>query len=99
VVASLPFAPEIVLPAIQNFQDVYPQITGEYCLRCSFNLSFPNERDAGTGWTSDYHYGINLGPVLLMCENYRSEFLWQLMRSCPYLKTGLLRAGFTNGWL
>jgi hypothetical protein len=99
VVASLPFAPEIVLPSIQNFQDVYPQITGEYCLRCSFNLSFPNERDAGTGWTSDYHYGINLGPVLLMCENYRSEFLWQLMRSCPYLKTGLLRAGFTNGWL
>lgn len=98
-VASLPFAPEIVLPAIRNFKDVYPQVTGKYCLRCSFNLSFPDENDSGTGWTSDYHYGINLGPVVLMCENYRSGFPWRLMQSCPYLKTGLLRAGFTKGWL
>ena len=42
-VASLPFAPEIVLPTVQYFQDVYPQVTGEYCLRCSFNLTFPHE--------------------------------------------------------
>ncbi len=99
VVASLPFASEIVLPTIRNFQDVYPQITGKYCLRCSFNLSFPIESDAGTGWTSDYHYGINLGPIVLMCENYRSGFFWQLMQSCRYLTKGLRRAGFTNGWL
>jgi len=99
VVASLPFAPEIVLPAIRNFQNVYPQITGEYCMRCSFNLSYPNESDTGTGWTSEYHYGINLGPVVLMCENYRTGFPWQLMQGCQYLKTGLRRAGFVNGWL
>lgn len=99
VVASLPFAPDIVLPTIRNFQDVYPQITGEYCLRCSFNLSFHDERETGNGWASDYHFGINLGPVVLMCENYRSGFLWQLMQSCRYLTRGLRRAGFSNGWL
>jgi hypothetical protein len=99
VVASLPFAPEIVLPTIRHFQDVYPQVTGEYCFRCSFNLTFPNESGAGAGWTSAYHFGINLGPVVLMCENYRSELLWRLMRSCPYVVTGLRRARFTNGWL
>ena len=99
VVASLPFAPEIVLPTVQHFQDVYPQVTGEYCLRCSFNLTYPHETDAGSGWTSPYHYGINLGPVVLMCENYRSGLLWGLMRECPYIVTGLRRAGFTNGWL
>ena len=97
--ASLPFAPEIVLPTIRHFKDVYPQITGEYCLRCSFNLTFPHEADAGTGWTSSYHYGINLGPVVLMVENYRSGLLWRLMRACPYIVTGLRRAGFRNGWL
>ena len=99
VVASLPFAPEIVLPTIQHFQDVYPQITGEYCLRCSFNLTFPHEADAGAGWTSPYHFGINLGPVVLMCENHRTGFLWRLMRACPYIVTGLRRAGFRDGWL
>jgi hypothetical protein len=34
-----------------------------------------------------------------MIENYRSEFLWSLMRRCPYLVTGLWRAGFIGGWL
>lgn len=98
VVASLPFAPEIVLPTVEHFQDVYPQVTGKYCLRCSFNLTVSNG-DAGPGWTSPYHFGINLGPVVLMCENYRSGFLWRLMRACPYIVTGLRRAGFENGWL
>jgi hypothetical protein len=46
VVASLPFAPEIVLPTVWNFQDVYPVVTGEYCFRCSFNLTFETEADA-----------------------------------------------------
>jgi len=99
VVASLPFAPEIVLPTLQHLQDVYPQITDTFCLRCSFNLSFSNEADGDVGWTSPYHFGINLGPVVLMCENYRSGLLWRLMRACPYVVTGLRRAGFTKGWL
>jgi hypothetical protein len=34
-----------------------------------------------------------------MIENYRSEFIWRLMRSCPYIVTGLRRAGFSGGWL
>lgn len=99
VVASLPFAPEIVMPTIAHFQDVYPQVTGAYCFRCSFNLSFQDEADADAGWTSPYHFGINLGPVVLMCENFRTDLLWRLMRACPYVVTGLRRGGFTGGWL
>jgi hypothetical protein len=34
-----------------------------------------------------------------MCENYRSGLLWQLMRACPAIVSGLRRAGFKNGWL
>ncbi|MEO7055379.1 MAG: glucoamylase family protein [Caldimonas sp.] len=99
VLTSLPFAPEIVLPTVKHLQDVYPQTTGDYCFRCSFNLSFSNDAEAGAGWTSPYHFGINLGPVVLMCENYRSGLLWQLMRACPYVVTGFRRAGFRKGWL
>lgn len=99
VVASLPFAPDIVLPTVEHFQEVYPQVTGEYCFRCSFNLTFANEDGPDVGWTSPYHFGINLGPVVLMCENYRSDLPWRLMRSCHYIVAGLRRAGFRNGWL
>ena len=26
-----------------------------------------------------------LGPVVLMCENYRTGLLWRLMSACPYI--------------
>ncbi len=99
VVASLPFAPEIVLPTILHFKDVYPQITGKYCFKCSFNLTFTDEGHGKAGWTSAHHYGINLGPLVMMCENYRSDLIWRLMRGCPYVVSGLRRAGFAGGWL
>jgi len=101
VAASLPFAPEIVLPSLQRFQDAYPQVTGEYCSRRSFNLSFSDEpeSDGHAGWISPHHFGISVRPLVLMCENHRSDFLWRLMRACPYVVAGLRRAGFTKGWL
>jgi hypothetical protein len=35
----------------------------------------------------------------MMIENYRTGFLWELMKGCPYITQGLRRAGFTGGWL
>ncbi len=99
IVASLPFAPEIVLPAIQHLQEAYPQASGEYCFRCSVNPTYSSESGAGLPWISDHHFGINLGPVVMMCENFRSDLVWKLMRASPHIETGLRRAGFTNGWL
>ncbi|TIT87292.1 MAG: hypothetical protein E5W55_28905, partial [Mesorhizobium sp.] len=43
--------------------------------------------------------GINQGPIALMIENYRSDFLWRLMRRVPAITAGLQRAGFSGGWL
>jgi hypothetical protein len=34
-----------------------------------------------------------------MIENYRTGLLWRLMRTCPYIASGLRRAGFAGGWL
>jgi len=99
VVCSLPFAPEIVLPTIIHIEQFYAEMRGKYGFKCSLNLTFPRDAEHGTGWTSPSHFGINLGPVVLMCENFRSGFLWKLMQRCPYLVTGLRRAGFTGGWL
>jgi hypothetical protein len=98
-VASLPFAPEIVLPTLRNFQERWGEMISEYGISCSFNPTFPSKENHHAGWISGGHFGIDQGPVILMIENYRSGLLWRLMRQCPYIVTGLRRAGFTGGWL
>ena len=96
-IASLPFAPEIVLPAIKAFDERFPAMISEYGFKCSFNPTFAS---AGRKhWISKGYYGLDQGPIVLMIENYRSGFLWRLMRRCPYIITGLERAGFSGGWL
>jgi len=97
VVASLPFAPEIVLPSIQYFDDAFPEMTSKYGFKCSFNPTFSG--GSGEKWISKGYYGLDQGPIVLMIENYRSGFLWQLMRRCPYIIDGLRRTGFAGGWL
>jgi len=100
VVASLPFAPEIVLPAIDHFVDELElHDVNPYGFRATINPTYPGKGIDKAGWISNWHYGISQGPVLLMIENHRSGLLWKLMRECPYLIQGLKRAGFSGGWL
>ncbi len=99
VVASLPFAPEIVLPTIQNYERMELEAARDYGYKASFNPTFPVQPQHEHGWVSPYNFGLNQGPIVLMIENHGSDFLWSLMRQCPYLVTGLRRAGFTGGWL
>ena len=98
-IASLPFAPEIVLPTIRHFNERYPQMISEYGLKCSFNPTFPAPPAATPGWISQGYYGLDQGPIVLMIENYRSGFLWELMKRCPVIGQGLRKAGFSGGWL
>jgi hypothetical protein len=97
--ASLPFAPEIVLPTIEYFHKLPLCETDPYGFKASFSPAFkgppPNEK----GWVSPHHFGINEGPTVIMLDNYLYDFPWQLMRANPYLRAGLTRAGFTGGWL
>lgn len=98
VVGSLPFAPEIVLPTIKHFASMDLGMLEPYGFKSTFNRTFPVE-GSERGWVSPYHIGIDQGPVALMIENYRSGSLWELMRRCPVIATGLRRAGFRGGWL
>jgi len=98
VVASLPFAPEIVLPAIKHFDGLALMDQNPYGFKTAFNQTFP-EKNNPVGWISAGHCGLNQGPIVLMIENYRTRMIWSLMRNCPYVVSGLRRAGFTGGWL
>ncbi|MBK5271457.1 MAG: hypothetical protein JJE22_10630, partial [Bacteroidia bacterium] len=99
--ASLPFAPEIVLPALNHcIHQARMTEFNSYGFKASFNPSHPGSPGNPYGWwVSPWHFGLNQGPIILMIENYRSGFLWKLMKQCPYLVAGLRLGGFKNGWL
>jgi hypothetical protein len=97
VAASLPFAPEVVLPTLRRINEDYPDITSEYGFKCSYNPTF--RAGKRKGWVSQGYYGLDQGPIVMMIENYRSGLIWRLMRRCPYIVNGLRRAGFSSGWL
>ncbi len=118
-ISSLPFAPEIVLPATLEMYHRYgSSIFSVYGFLDAFNASFHSAADpAGQshthlpdstvqeaqkhydGWVDQDYVGIDEGPILAMIENYRSDLVWRVMRSDPYLRQGLERAGFSGGWL
>jgi hypothetical protein len=100
VVAALPFAPDIVLPAIHHFTHTLQlHDPNRYGFRSSFNATHPGQPGSSCGWVSPYHFGLNLGPIVLMIENHRSGMVWQLTRGCRWIADGLRRAGFSGGWL
>jgi hypothetical protein len=100
VVTSLPFAPEIVIPSILYYREkLNLHAANPYGFKATFNPTFPERKRSKWGWVSPHHFGINEGPIVIMIENDRTELVWRLMRSCPYIVAGLRRAGFKGGWL
>ncbi len=106
-IASIAFAPEIVLPALQEMHRRFGEhIYSDYGFLDAFNPSFnfdvPLKHGRvipGFGWVASDYLGIDQGPILGMVENYRTGLIWDVMRNNPHLRRGLERAGFHGGWI
>jgi len=105
--SSLPFAPEIVAPALAAMHARHGRhIVGKYGF-FAFNPSFTytdvklthGRVVPGFGWVANDFLGIEVGPLLLMLANHRDGAVWRAMRGEPWLVRGLQRAGFSGGWL
>ena len=105
---SLPFAPEIVIPAAEALlADHGSRLFDTYGFRDSFNPSFKytdKKLETGSvdplhGWVAKDYLGIDQGPILLQAANFRNDFVWKYTRQAPAIRLGLKRAGFTGGWL
>lgn len=102
----LPFAPEIAIPCARALR-MQPGVFDRYGFKDSFNPSFTYAEpkvDTGSvdprhGWVAKDYLGIDQGPILLQAANYRDDFIWRHMRRVPAIRRGLIRAGFTGGWL
>ena len=100
VVASLPFAPEIVIETIRHaIERLNLKGRSPYGFDASFNATYPDTSRNQHGWVSPWIFGLNQGPIILMIENFQSELIWKNIRECPYIAEGLCRAGFRDGWL
>jgi hypothetical protein len=97
--ASLPFAPEIAWCAALNMLQRYPEMLSTQRYASGFNPTLAGAAAGPGAWVSAGHFGLDQGIVVMMIENYRTGLIWRLMRDCPYVRTGLRRAGFRGGWL
>jgi hypothetical protein len=104
---SLPFAPEVVLPALKEMKRRWGRwLFGRYGFLDAFNPSFTYDVSLvhgrvvpEVGWFDTDYLGIDQGPIVIQIENHLSELVWERMRGNPYVREGLRRAGFTGGWL
>lgn len=105
--ASLPFAPDLVIPAAEAMRARYgDDLYGRYGFLDSFNPSFEYDVPLvtgkivpGKGWFASDYLGIDQGPILAMIANHRDGFVWNVMKRNPHIRRGLERAGFRGGWL
>lgn len=87
--SSIAFAPEIVLPTLQNMYDVWGiGLWGKYGFKDAFN---PTVFWWGPDWL-----GIDQGPIIIMIENYLNGSVWNRYMMNADVVNGLKRAGFQN---
>src|SRR5438552_4928327 len=95
---SIPFAPEIAIPALWAMRQTYgASLFSTYGFRDALNPTFT--QSSAAGWFDVDYLGIDEGPIVAMIENYRTGLVWRVMKTNPYIVRGLCRAGFAGGWL
>ncbi len=85
--ASFPNTPLASMKALRHFyEDLGAKILGAYGFYDAFSIHF--------NWYPRRYLAIDQGPIIVMIENYRSNFLWDLFMSSPEIKPGLEKLGF-----
>jgi hypothetical protein len=96
MLAALPFDSEAALDGTRHLLERYPKVCSNDRFSSGFNPSL-----VGTcgEWLSEGWYGLDQGLLVMMIDNAQQGLVWRLMRDCPYIRSGLRRAGFADGWL
>jgi hypothetical protein len=84
-----PYTPEHSMAALRQFRR---RMGGRLWSDLGFYDSFCEARN----WVAPSHLAIDQGPIVVMIENYRSGLLWRLFMSCPEIRAGLARLGFSS---
>ncbi|HEU0228469.1 MAG TPA: glucoamylase family protein, partial [Arachidicoccus soli] len=87
-ISSMPYTPTESLATLKFFYyQLGDKIWGQYGFVDAFSL-----KDL---WFASSYLAIDQGPEIVMVENYRSGLIWSLFMSCPEIRQGLTKLGFT----
>lgn len=90
--SSFPYTPAESMKALKFFYyTLGDKIWKDYGFTDAFALKTP--------WFANSFLAIDQGPVIVMIENYRTGLIWNLLTSCPEIKTGMKALGFTAPYL
>jgi len=83
---SLPFVFTDCIAVLRNIRSAYPNAWKRYGFVDAFNPL--------TGWYGPDVIGIDQGISMLMAENQRTGFVWQIFNAAPEVQAGMHAAGF-----
>ena len=83
---SLPFLPQATLRVLKTIRNKYGSAWSKY--------GFVNAFNPLTNWYDQDVIGIDAGITLLMAENLRTGFVWEMFMKTPEAQRGMQRAGF-----
>ncbi|MEO6968926.1 MAG: glucoamylase family protein [Rhodanobacteraceae bacterium] len=89
--------PEAALAGLHALLDTYPHALREGQFVGAINPSLPGDNPAG--WIAPTCFGLDQGLVVMMIENARSGFIWELTRNSQVFSKGLKGLGFKGRWL
>jgi hypothetical protein len=90
--SSMPYTPKESMAAMRYFyEEQKSKLWGKYGFYDAFSLH--------ASWAPPRYLAIDQGTIVPMIENYRTGLLWDLFMSCPEVKVGLQRLGFTSSRL
>lgn len=83
VAASLPFAPEVCLPTLENMKVMYGDrgLWDKYGFQDAFNPT--------AEWIATDCLGIDQAPIIIMIENFYNGLVWKTIMKDPIIKKGL----------
>lgn len=86
--SSFPYTPQESMAAMNFwYGQMKEKLWGPYGLYDAFSIQ--------ENWFPKKYLAIDQGPIPVMMENYRSGLLWRLFMSCPEVRDGLTRLGFS----
>jgi len=90
--SSMPFTPIESMKALHFFYYTLGDKTWK-------PYGFIDAFELGKPWFANSFLAIDQGPIMVMIENHRSGLLWNLIKTCPEVKAGMKKLGFTAPYL
>jgi hypothetical protein len=87
--ASMPYTPQESMAAMHHWYTAKKDsLWGPYGFYDAFSET--------ANWHPQRYLAIDQGPIVVMMENHKTGFIWDLFMSSPEIKTGLKKLGFES---